>query len=87
VASVAAFVLTWAFRNDLRFQRWLAGVVGIWLIYLLGIIVLKFHTGMDWGAAWTNGVAPFIIPDLSKALLAAALSEGGRRLLMRQPTP
>jgi biotin transport system substrate-specific component len=64
-------------------QRWLAGVVGILAIYLAGIVVLKLVTGLDWVAAWENGVAPFIIPDLVKAIIAAALAEGGRRLLLR----
>lgn len=64
-------------------QRWLAGVVGVLVIYLFGIIVLKTNRGMDWGAAWTAGVAPFIAPDIVKALIAAALTEGGHRLLLR----
>jgi biotin transport system substrate-specific component len=65
-------------------QRWLAGVAGIAVIYLFGIVVLKINTGMAWDAAWTAGVAPFIVPDLAKALVAAALAEGGRSLLLRQ---
>ena len=65
-------------------QRWLAGVAGILVIYLFGIVVLKMVTGMDWSAAWTAGVAPFILPDLAKAVIAAALAEGGRSLLLRQ---
>jgi biotin transport system substrate-specific component len=65
-------------------QRWLAGVAGITVIYLFGIVVLKINTGMAWDAAWTAGVAPFIVPDLAKALVAAALAEGSRSLLMRQ---
>jgi biotin transport system substrate-specific component len=64
-------------------QRWLAGVAGIAVIYLFGIIVLKLHTGMTWEAAWTAGVAPFIVPDLAKALIAAALTEGGRRAMQQ----
>jgi biotin transport system substrate-specific component len=64
--------------------RWLAGIAGVAVIYLFGILVLKFHTGLDWTKAWDAGVAPFIVPDLAKALIAAALTEGGRRLLLRQ---
>jgi biotin transport system substrate-specific component len=64
-------------------QRWLAGVIGIIVIYLYGTVVLKSVTGMDWTKAWTVGVAPFIVPDVVKALIAAALTEGGRRLLLR----
>jgi len=65
-------------------QRWLAGIAGVAVIYLFGIVVLKLHTGMAWDAAWGAGVALFIVPDLAKALIAAALTEGGRRLLTRQ---
>jgi biotin transport system substrate-specific component len=65
-------------------QRWLAGIAGVAVIYLFGIVVLKLNTGLDWTKAWEAGVAPFIIPDLAKALIAAALTEGGRKLLLRQ---
>ncbi|MEP7293323.1 MAG: biotin transporter BioY [Chloroflexota bacterium] len=65
-------------------QRLAAGVAGIAVIYLGGIVILKLNTGMTWDAAWTAGVAPFIIPDLAKALIAAGLAEAGRRLLLRQ---
>jgi biotin transport system substrate-specific component len=64
-------------------QRWLAGVGGIAVIYLFGVVVLKVNTGMAWDAAWSAGVVPFLVPDLAKALVAAALAEGGR-LLLRQ---
>jgi len=68
-------------------QRWLAGVVGIAVIYLFGVPALKLVTGMDWSAAWTAGAAPFLLPDLVKALIAAALTESGRALLLRQMPP
>ena len=64
-------------------QRWLAGVVGMIVIYVVGAVVLKTVTGMDWSKAWNVGVAPFIVPDVVKALIAAALTEGGRRLLLK----
>ncbi|MBI1276830.1 MAG: biotin transporter BioY [Anaerolineaceae bacterium] len=64
-------------------QRWSAGIVGMIVIYAVGIVVLQKVTGMDWSKAWSVGVAPFIVPDLVKALIAAALTEGGRRLMMR----
>src|SRR4051794_34684453 len=65
-------------------QHWLAGIAGTAVIYLGGIVVLKAVTGMGWDAAWMAGVAPFIPLDLVKAIIAAALAEGGRALLMRQ---
>ena len=65
-------------------QRLLAGIAGIAVIYLCGIVVLKLNTGMSWDAARAVGVAPFIVPDLAKAVIAATLAEGGRRMLLRQ---
>jgi biotin transport system substrate-specific component len=64
-------------------QRWLAGVAGIAVIYAFGLVVLKLHTGLDWDKAWAAGVAPFIAADLVKAVIAAALAEGGRAALRR----
>ena len=63
-------------------QRWLAGVAGIVVIYIFGAVVLKTVTGMDWSKAWSVGVAPFIVPDMVKAMIAAVLTEGGRRLMI-----
>lgn len=81
----AAFVAGWlAERGATRIAgRWLAGIAGVAVIYLCGVAVLKAQTGLDWGAAWVSGVAPFIVPDLAKALIAAALAEGGRAYLSR----
>ena len=65
-------------------QRWLAGIVGVAVIYLFGVTVLKFNLNLAWDVAWHAGAAPFVVLDLTKALIAAALAEGGRALLMRQ---
>lgn len=71
-------------------QRWLSGVVGIAVLYALGVIWLKvygdahFADGMTWAAAWGAGAAPFLLFDLVKALIAAALTEGGRALLRKR---
>lgn len=64
-------------------QRWLAGVAGIAVIYLCGLPVLMLTRGLDLAMAWAAGAAPFIVPDLVKALIAAAATEGGRALLQR----
>ncbi|MBI5671581.1 MAG: biotin transporter BioY [Chloroflexi bacterium] len=63
--------------------RWLAGVAGIGVLYAFGVTHLKLYTGMDWVAAWGVGAAPFLLADLAKAVIAAALAEGGRGLLSR----
>jgi biotin transport system substrate-specific component len=64
-------------------HRWSAGIIGMLVIYVVGALVLKTVTGMDWSKAWNVGVAPFIVPDLVKALIAATLTEGGRRFMIR----
>ncbi|NWG18221.1 MAG: biotin transporter BioY [Chloroflexi bacterium] len=63
-------------------QRWLAGVAGIAVLYLFGVAHLQMYAGMDWSAAWAAGGAPFLLPDLAKAVIAAALAEGGRKVLL-----
>jgi biotin transport system substrate-specific component len=64
-------------------QRWLAGIVGVGVIYAVGLIVLQARLGLAWETAWGLGAAPFIVPDLAKALIAAALVEAGRKLIGR----
>lgn len=83
---VAAFVAGFLVEQsqDRLWQRWIAGIVGIAVIYLFGATHLLLYTGMDAGAAWTAGVAPFIVPDMIKALLAAGLVETTRTLLLNQ---
>jgi biotin transport system substrate-specific component len=69
-------------RNAL-WMRWIAGVVGIATLYLFGATWLKLSTGNAWGATLSAAVTPFILMDVVKALIAAALTESGRALLMR----
>lgn len=64
-------------------QRWLASLVGIAIIYAFGLPVLKLVANLDWSAAWAAGVVPFLAFDLVKAVAAAGFAEGGRQLLLR----
>ena len=82
----AALVAGWLVEHGANrwWQRWLAGVAGIFVIYLLGVTILMFARGLDLGTAFAAGAAPFILPDLAKAAIAAALTEGGRSLLLRK---
>ncbi len=79
----AAGVVGWLVERGAKrvWQRWLAGVVGVLVIYLFGVPVLAMRLNMDLGAAWAAGAAPFLLFDLSKAVIASALTEGGRRVL------
>jgi biotin transport system substrate-specific component len=71
--------------GDRLLLRWASGLAGIAVIYISGVIVLKAVTGMDWGAVWMAGVAPFVLLDMLKAVVAAGLSEGLRALIVRLP--
>lgn len=63
--------------------RWLAGMVGVGLIYLMGSAWLKLELGLTWQAAYEAGVEPFILIDILKAAFAATLAEAGRQALLR----
>lgn len=63
--------------------RWLAGVAGVVVLFLLGVSWFSLYQGGGWLAAWAAVGAPFIAIDLFKAALAAALAEGGRALVLR----
>jgi biotin transport system substrate-specific component len=82
---VAAFVVGWIVeRGGMRWVvRLLAGVAGVAIIYAFGVPVLKSVTGMEWAAAWAAGAGFFVLMDLVKVVIAAALAEGGRALLAR----
>jgi biotin transport system substrate-specific component len=81
----AAGVTGWLvqFSGQRLWMRWIAGLAGLVVIYAFGIVGLKTTLNLEWSAAWTAGVAPFIALDVVKALIAAGLSEGGRQALKR----
>lgn len=63
--------------------RWLAGLAGIAVLYTFGAVWLQAASDLSWAAVWANAVAPFILLDAAKAILAAGLAEGGRSLITR----
>jgi biotin transport system substrate-specific component len=75
-------------RNDSR-GAFLAGAVGVAAIYLLGGLWLSgwlMRNGVSTVASlphdiWIMGIAPFILPDLAKAAVAAFVAFGGKALL------
>ena len=81
----AAWITGWLVERGVArvWQRWLAGVVGVAVIYAFGVAWLIVGRGLTPEVAWTVGAAPFIPFDLVKAVIAAALTEGGRRWLGR----
>jgi biotin transport system substrate-specific component len=85
----AAFVAGWLVEHGAGriWQRWLAGMVGVGIIYLFGVPVLKLVLGVDWSTAWQYGGYPFLGLDAIKALIAAGLVETTRALLLRLDEP
>ncbi|MEM7046076.1 MAG: biotin transporter BioY [Pseudomonadota bacterium] len=58
------------------FGRWhapLAGLIGIYAVYLPGVMWLRFVFG-DWSRAFEAGFWPFILGDAIKGLLAGCLA-------------
>jgi biotin transport system substrate-specific component len=72
-----------AIRQNVRL-RWLASVVGVIVIYIIGATYLKNNLHATWSQAWDWGVEPFILIDLAKAALAAVSGEGLRQWWKRQ---
>lgn len=81
----AAFVAGWL-AEQLAARSWwgnfVAGITGILLVYLLGANWLAVMLG-SWEKAWLGGVVPFILFDLGKAAVAAAVAESGKYMLGR----
>ena len=78
---IAAAIVGFLAINDSIWLRWMAGLVAVAVIYAIGGAYLKSYLNLSWKAAWTAGVAPFIVIDILKALLAATLGESGRAFL------
>lgn len=81
----AAFVTGWL-AERLTWRSWgnfAVAVIGMLVIYGVGASWLAVWLG-SWQKAWLGGVAPFILVDLVKAGIAAAVSESGKLLLGNQ---
>jgi biotin transport system substrate-specific component len=83
----AAFVTGWLAEKGARGNRvwsFVASLVGVSVIYLLGTAWLTIgFLGGDVAKGWALGVAPFIVVDVIKALIAAACAEGARTWIDR----
>jgi biotin transport system substrate-specific component len=80
----AAFVTGWlADRFSARswWGNFVAAIAGMLVIYLVGAGWLAVMLG-SWQKAWLGGVAPFILIDLVKAIIAASVAESGKRVLL-----
>lgn len=61
-------------------RKWLVAFAASILIFIPGMVQLKFFTASSWSQAFMMGVAPFIVGDLIKTTLAAlAATVGAQR--------
>ncbi|MED4730062.1 biotin transporter BioY [Aneurinibacillus migulanus] len=81
--AVAVFVIgTMLKGKDITFLRaFLANIVGLIIIYALGVTQLKFVTHLPWSQAFGIGMGLFIIPDLIKIAAASYIGVLVRRRL------
>lgn len=77
LAFLPAAALAGVGRGRGTWSAFAIGCAAVLIIYLGGATVLFGYTG-SWERALALGVAPFILADLGKALLAAALVQLGR---------
>ncbi len=80
----AAFVVGWlaeTVAGRRTAARFLAALAGVAVIYVLGTSWLTVWLGGDVRKAWLLGAAPFVLVDVGKAVLAAAVAESGRALV------
>lgn len=81
---IAAWITGMLAIRDHVIVRWLAGMIAVVVIYLIGASYLKVYLEISWKSAWVGGVKPFILIDMAKAVIAAAGGEGARRWWLRQ---
>jgi biotin transport system substrate-specific component len=83
----AAFVTGWLAEKGTRGNRtwsFAASLIGVGIIYLIGTAWLTIgFLGGDVAKGWWLGVAPFIVVDVIKALIAATCAEGAHMLIDR----
>ena len=81
----AAFATGWLAERVAAQNRWgnfAAAGAGVLVLYMVGAGSLAIGLG-SWQKAWLGGVAPFILPDLGKAAIAAGVAESGKLLFRR----
>lgn len=82
----AAFVAGWLaerFSGQSWWGNFIAAIAGMLVIYLVGATWLGVMLGSA-EKAWAGGVAPFILLDLGKAVIAASVAESGKYFFLRQ---
>ena len=79
---IAAFIIGYVFEKRQDFTvRFIAMLIGLVIIYTLGVTQLKFVGNYPWATAFIYGAAPFIVLDIAKAFLATLVSSAVIRSL------
>ncbi|MBP1912963.1 biotin transport system substrate-specific component [Thermococcus stetteri] len=81
LAFPLAALVTGLAKGKGRKAKLVASGVAIALIYVLGWLCLGLYFGGNFEKAFELGVAPFVIPDIIKALIAVEISEAVERRL------
>ncbi len=55
------------------------------VVYVPGLLWLRYSLGLDWGATLAAGLTPFVLGDLVKLAIAAAALPAAWRLAGREP--
>jgi biotin transport system substrate-specific component len=83
----AAYSTGWLAEKGARGNRvwsFIASLVGVAVIYFIGTAWLTIgFLGGNWAKGWALGIAPFIVVDVIKALIAATCAEGARSWIDR----
>ncbi len=79
----AAVIGVLAVRNNF-WLRWMAGIIAVAIIYLIGTTYLKYELTLSWETAYELGAKQFIPFDMGKAIVAAAYSEALHQWWQRQ---
>lgn len=67
---IAAYIIGYLCKDNKITKNLFGMLLGLSFIYLVGMLQLKFVTGMTYFQAFMGGVAPFIVLDLIKVTLA-----------------
>ncbi len=75
---IAAYIVGYFYQGNGKFKSkylnfFLGAVLGLVVIYVLGVIQLKFVLGLGFWEALAMGVTPFIIPDFIKIFFVAII--------------
>ena len=72
---IAALIIGYVFeKRKGMILNFLSMLVGLIVIYALGVTQLKFVAGLPWPTAYLYGAAPFIVLDIVKIVIATTVA-------------